>query len=105
MRGLFQSERANMLRLSEVNATDHQAMQHLRTEAAVDWKGLGDALALETDALLGGVSSVLLLDESAFAKKGERSAGVERQWNGRLGKVDNCQAGGSRRCVVGMRPA
>ena len=36
---------------------------------------------------------MLLLDESALAKKGRASAGVARQWNGRLGKVDNCQVG------------
>ncbi|MBS4098894.1 MAG: hypothetical protein KGZ83_18890 [Sulfuricella sp.] len=29
VRGLFQSERGNMLRMSEVNAVDHQAMQHM----------------------------------------------------------------------------
>jgi SRSO17 transposase len=37
--------------------------------------------------------SVLLLDESADAKVGKVSAGVGRQYNGRLGKVDNCQVG------------
>ena len=35
----------------------------------------------------------LLIDESGFAKKGPRSAGVARQYNGRLGKVDNAQVG------------
>lgn len=93
MRGLFQSERANMLRMSEVNAVDHQAMQHMLTEGAVDWDGFSEQIAQETDAVLGSSQSVLLIDESAFAKKGEASAGVARQWNGRLGKVDNCQVG------------
>jgi SRSO17 transposase len=36
---------------------------------------------------------MLLLDETAYGKKGKCSAGVARQWNGRLGKVDNCQVG------------
>jgi len=94
LRGLFQSERANMLRMSEVNAVDHQSMQHLLTEGAVDWDGFGDQLAQEANALPGGTQSVLLIDESSFAKKGKRSVGVDRQWNGRLGKVDNCQVGG-----------
>ena len=43
--------------------------------------------------ILGGDESCLLLDESGFEKKGEHSVGVARQWNGRLGKVDNCQVG------------
>ncbi len=37
--------------------------------------------------------AVLVIDESAFAKKGTHSVGVTRQHNGRLGKVDNCQVG------------
>ncbi|MCP5245120.1 MAG: IS701 family transposase [Burkholderiales bacterium] len=93
MRGLFQSERANMLRMGEVNEVDHQAMQHMLTSRAIDWNGFGEQIASETDALLGGSAAVLIIDESAFAKKGESSAGVSRQWNGRLGKVDNCQVG------------
>ncbi len=82
-----------MLRMSEVNAVDHQSMQHMLSEGAVDWDGFGDQLAHEANVLLGSAQSVLLIDESGFAKKGERSAGVARQWNGRLGKVDNCQVG------------
>ena len=93
MRGLFQSERANMLRMSEVNEVDHQSMQHMLTEGCVDWQGFGRQIAQEANALLGGTDAVLIFDESGFAKKGEASAGVARQWNGRLGKVDNCQVG------------
>ena len=36
---------------------------------------------------------VLVLDPSAVAKKGTESCGVQRQWCGRLGKIDNCQVG------------
>ena len=54
MRGLFQSERATMLRMSEVNAVDHQAMQHMLTEGRVDWEGFGRQMAQEANALLGG---------------------------------------------------
>jgi SRSO17 transposase len=39
------------------------------------------------------VGVVGVIDESGFAKKGDHSAGVGRQHNGRLGKKDNCQVG------------
>ena len=42
---------------------------------------------------LGEAEGVLVLDPSAFPKKGTESCGVARQWCGRLGKVDNCQVG------------
>jgi len=45
----------------------------------------------KTDALVGGEIGTGL--ESAFAKKGDQSVDVARQWNGRLGKQDNCQVG------------
>src|SRR3954453_23531867 len=39
------------------------------------------------------IGTVGVIDESGFAKKGNHSAGVARQHNGRLGKEDNCQVG------------
>jgi SRSO17 transposase len=40
-----------------------------------------------------GYARALVIDEGAFAQKGERSSGVARQWNGRLGKTNNSQVG------------
>lgn len=42
---------------------------------------------------LGDPEAVIILDPSAFPKKGAESVGVKRQWCGRLGKQDNCQIG------------
>lgn len=42
---------------------------------------------------LGEPDGVVVIDPSSFPKKGAESCGVDRQWCGRLGKVDNCQVG------------
>ena len=44
-------------------------------------------------AVASAIGVVGVVDESGFAKKGDQSAGVARQYNGRLGKEDNCQVG------------
>ena len=50
-------------------------------------------LATQVAQQLGCPDGVLVFDPSAFAKKGNESVGVQRQWCGRLGKIDNCQVG------------
>ena len=36
---------------------------------------------------------MLVVDETGFLKKGTTSVGVQRQYSGTAGKVDNCQLG------------
>jgi len=42
---------------------------------------------------LAELDGVVVIDPSAYPKKGTESCGVARQWCGRVGKVDNCQVG------------
>jgi SRSO17 transposase len=37
--------------------------------------------------------AILVIDESSFLKKGQKSVGVARQYSGTAGKVENCQVG------------
>lgn len=62
------------------------------SESAWDQRGVRRQLIADANAHFGPACA-LVIDESAFAKKGEMSAGVARQWNGRLGKTDNSQVG------------
>ena len=50
-------------------------------------------LARQVGDQLGRDDAVLVFDPSGFPKKGTESVGVQRQWCGRLGKVENCQVG------------
>jgi SRSO17 transposase len=50
-------------------------------------------LRLHVREELAEPEGVVVIDPSAFPKKGTESCGVARQWCGRLGKVDNCQVG------------
>ena len=52
---------------------------------------LRDELVRQVGERLGDEGGVLVFDPSAFVKSGRDSVGVDRQWCGRLGKVDNCQ--------------
>ncbi|MHC5058677.1 MAG: putative baseplate assembly protein, partial [Planctomycetota bacterium] len=54
---------------------------------------LVDELVRQVAAEIGEADGVLVIDPSAHHKKGNGSVGVKPQWNGRLGKIDNCQVG------------
>lgn len=74
--------------------TNEQALHYLINDADWDYQDVLSDVAKHANSTLGGSSrSCLLIDETYFAKKGTHSAGVARQWNGRLGKTDNCQVG------------
>lgn len=93
--GLMQAEKRNMERMAEaVPDSDEQVLQNFLTHSAWDYRGVMDQVAMNANHCVGSeFGAGLYVDESAFQKKGEKSVGVARQWNGRLGKQDNCQVG------------
>lgn len=95
LRGLFQSRKANMEQMAEVVADSHyQRLHHMLSTSRWERKAVYDELVRDANAHFGRRGPcALVIDESGFAKKGIKSVGVARQWNGRLGKTDNSQVG------------
>ena len=87
--------RKNMGRIEEdVPETNYQGIQHFMSDSAWEHEPLMAQLAGEAAGLLGGKrNSALYIDETSFVKKGNASVGVQRQYCGRLGKIENCQVG------------
>ena len=72
---------------------ERQGLQKFIGQAQWDHQPLLTELVRQVGAALGETDGVLVFDPSAFPKKGTESVGVQRQWCGRLGKIDNCQVG------------
>ena len=91
---LMKAPRKNMERIEEyVEGCAYESVQHFLSDSPWDHKVVLDKVALDVCDLFGEAETALIIDESGLAKKGKMSAGVARQYNGRLGKVDNCQVG------------
>ena len=77
----------------ELGLSDPHALQRLLNEAKWDDREVRRQMRQSTIGQIGYNPGVGVLDESGFIKWGQKSAGVARQYCGRLGKVDNCQVG------------
>jgi SRSO17 transposase len=84
-------ERKNVESIAYRHDQDRRNLQHFIGCAEWDHAPLMQELARQVGEELGEEDGVLVFDPSAFPKKGKQSVGVQRQWCGRLGKVDNCQ--------------
>jgi SRSO17 transposase len=95
VRGLLAPvERKNSWQLAEAAGdAAPDRMQRLLGNARWDPRGIRDDLREYVLAGLGDDSGVLIVDETGFLKKGAGSAGVQRQYSGTAGRVENCQLG------------
>ncbi len=74
--------------------TRPRGVQHLLNDACWDTAGVRDDLREYVVEHLGDEESgVLIVDETGFLKKGEKSVGVARQYTGTAGKKENSQVG------------
>lgn len=87
-----------MERISEIipQAEYHQ-IQHFISESPWDYTLATEQVSVEVSEILQQEKECkndkigLIIDETGMEKKGTKSVGVARQYNGNLGKVDNCQ--------------
>ena len=70
-----------------------EALQKFIGTASWDYQPLQQELVRQIGAEIGEDDGVIVFDPSGHKKCGSNSVGVQRQWLGRLGKVDNGQVG------------
>ena len=95
LRGLLGGvERKNGWQLAEhAGEATPDGMQRLLTSARWDADAVRDDVRAYVVEQLGDPGGVLVVDETGFLKKGTKSAGVQRQYSGTAGRIENCQVG------------
>jgi SRSO17 transposase len=86
-------ERKNIESIAYRYDQDRRALQRFIGTAPWDCHPLQQELAKQIGLEIGEDDGVIVFDPSGHKKCGNDSVGVQRQWIGRLGKVDNCQIG------------
>ncbi len=95
LRGLLSPiERKNGWQLAEeAGLSTPYAMQYLLNRAVWESDEVRDQLQAYVRELLAGADGMLVIDETGFLKKGKKSVGVQRQYSGTAGRIENCQIG------------
>lgn len=87
-------ERKNGWQVAEcVGDASPYGMQYLLGRARWDADALQARLSEYVQDKLGSPDAVLILDETGFLKKGTHSAGVQRQYSGTAGRIENSRIG------------
>jgi SRSO17 transposase len=95
VRGLIAGlERKNSWTIAEYSGDpEPKALQRLLNLSPWDADAARDLVRVYAMEHFADPRGVLIADPTGFAKKGNKSAGVQRQYSGTLGRVDNCQIG------------
>ena len=72
-------------------AATPDGLQHLLSRAKWDADGVRDDLGDYVIEAFGDPDAILVLDETGDVKKGTRSVGVQRQYSGTAGRIENSQ--------------
>jgi len=90
---MMEGERKLVEPMSERVHASERGMQRLLTEVKWDHEGICREYRRQMLSQTGDHQGVLVVDDTAFPKKGRHSVCVSRQYCGVLGKVTNCQVG------------
>ncbi len=95
LRGLLSPiERKNGWQLAEeAGLPTPYAMQYLLNRAVWDSNEVRDHLQAYVREFIADSDGMLVIDETGFLKKGKKSVGVQRQYSGTAGRIENCQLG------------
>ncbi len=95
LRGLLSHiQRKNSWQLAEATGAETpHGFQRLLGRARWDADAVRDDLGCYVAQHLNDPQGVLIIDETGFLKKGNKSAGVSRQYSGTAGRIENCQIG------------
>ena len=91
---LSEVERKNAWQLAEQLGDSHPyGIQHFLGRAQWEADLVRDDLRDYVLSRLADPQAVLVIDETGFLKKGNHSVGVQRQYYGTTGQIENCQVG------------
>ena len=77
---------------NDVSSSDYQGMEQFLRSSPWDHEPLMAQIGREASTMISGPENTgLFIEETSFLKKGKSSVGLQRQWSGRAGKIDNCQ--------------
>jgi len=68
-------------------------MQYLLNRAVWESDEVRDVLQTYVREMIARFGGMLVIDETGFLKKGKKSVGVQRQYSGTAGRIENCQIG------------
>ena len=98
-RGFVRGSLAGLPRMNCWTIAEHagdptpDGMQHLLERARWDTDGVRDDLRGYVIDHLGDPGAVLVIDETGDLKKGTTTVGVQRQYTGTAGRIENAQVG------------
>lgn len=83
-------ERKSLEPIADAEGANPRTLQFFFSRYKWDHAGVRETLQQKVAANYGGPGGVFVIDETSDDKKGEWTAGVERQYCGQSGKIDNC---------------